>query len=70
MKEFWMWVIIVTLIIFGLMGLSFLALYQTKQLRKSEVILMRLEEKERKSKVDELSKKEGKYERADPPVAE
>ena len=51
MKEFWFWVIIVTLIIFGLMGLSFLAIYQTKQLKKAEVILMRLEDKERKQKL-------------------
>jgi hypothetical protein len=65
-----MWAVIVTLMIVCIMGLSFLALHTQKQLRKTEFILMRLEEKERKSKVDELSKKEGKYERADPPVAE
>lgn len=72
MKEFWFWVIIVTLIIFGLMGLSFLALHQTKQIRKTEVILMRLEEKERKSKADEAinTKKESTNERAVTPVAE
>jgi hypothetical protein len=50
MKEFWLWVIIVTLIIIALMGLSFLALYQNKQLKKAEVILLRAEERERKLK--------------------
>jgi hypothetical protein len=48
MKEFWFWVIIVTLIIIGLMGLSFLTVYQTKQLKKTEAILLRAEERERK----------------------
>jgi hypothetical protein len=48
MKEFWFWVIIVTLIIIGLMGLSFLAVYQTKQLKKTEAILLRAEERDRK----------------------
>jgi hypothetical protein len=48
MKEFWMWVIIVTLIIIGMMGLSFLAIYQSKQLKKTEAILLRAEERERK----------------------
>lgn len=48
MKEFWMWAIIVTLIIIALMGLSFLALYQNKQLKKTEAILLRVEERERK----------------------
>ena len=48
MKEFWFWVIIVTLIIISLMGLSFLAVYQTKQLKKTEAILLRAEERERK----------------------
>jgi hypothetical protein len=48
MKEFWFWVIIVTLIIIGLMGLSFLAVYQNKQLKKTEAILMRAEERDRK----------------------
>jgi cytochrome c biogenesis protein CcdA len=53
MKEFWLWVIIVTLIIIALMGLSFLALYQNKQLKKAEVILLRAEERERKLKPSE-----------------
>lgn len=48
MKEFWFWVVIVTLIIIGLMGLSFLAVYQNKQLKKVDALVLRLEEKERK----------------------
>jgi uncharacterized ion transporter superfamily protein YfcC len=51
MKEFWFWVAIVSLIIFGLMGLSFLVLYQTKQLKKAEAMIVRLEDKERKQKL-------------------
>ena len=48
MKEFWFWVAIVTLIIFGLMLLSFGLAYQSKQIKKAEAILQRLEEKEKK----------------------
>ena len=51
MREFWFWVAIVTLIIFGLMGLSFLVAYQSKQLKKAEALIVRLEEKERKHKL-------------------
>ena len=58
MKEFWFWVVIVTLIIFGLMGLSFLVVYQSKQLRKAEAMIVRLEEKERKVKTFTLKEKE------------
>jgi hypothetical protein len=56
MKEFWLWAVIVTLIIIALMGLSFLALYQNKQLKKTEAILIRAEERERKLKT--LTEKE------------
>jgi len=56
MKEFWFWIAIVTLIIFGLMGLSFLAAYQSKLLKKTEVIVQRLEEKERKLQQKEKEK--------------
>lgn len=51
MKEFWFWVAIVTLIIFGLMGLSFMVAYQSKQLKKAEALIVRLEENERKQKL-------------------
>ena len=53
MKEFWFWVAIVTLIIFSLMMLSFAIAYQSKQLKKAEVLLIRIEEKERKQKLVE-----------------
>ena len=56
MKEFWFWVAIVTLIIFSLMMLSFAIAYQSKQLKKAEVLLIRIEEKERKLKL--LEKKD------------
>ena len=48
MKEFWFWVAIVTLIIFGLMMLSFLVIHTDKQLKKAEALIIRLEEKEKK----------------------
>jgi hypothetical protein len=48
MKEFWFWVAIVTLIIFGLMGLSFLIVHQEKRIKKLDALVMRLEEKEKK----------------------
>lgn len=52
MKEFWFWVAIVTLIIFGIMMLSFAIAYQSKQLKKAEAIIVRLEEKEKKQKLE------------------
>jgi predicted membrane protein len=51
MKEFWFWVAIVTLIIFILMMLSFAVVHQSKQLKKAEALLVRIEEKERKQKI-------------------
>ena len=48
MKEFWFWVAIVTLLIFCIMALSFVALHTNKQLKKAEAIVLRLEEKEKK----------------------
>jgi len=51
MKEFWFWVAIVTLIIFILMMLSFAVVHQSKQLKKAEAMLVRIEEKERKQKL-------------------
>jgi predicted membrane protein len=53
MKEFWFWVAIVTLIIFSLMMLSFAIVYQSKQLKKAETLLIRIEEKDRKRKIIE-----------------
>jgi len=48
MKEFWLWAIIVTLIIFCLMGLSFAIIHVNKQVTKAEVILQRAEQLEKK----------------------
>jgi hypothetical protein len=48
MNEFWRWVAVVTLIIFCIMMLSFMVAYQSKQLKKAEAIIFRLEEKEKK----------------------
>ena len=51
MNEFWRWVAIVTLIIFSIMALSFMVAYQSKQLKKAEALIVRLEEKDRKQKL-------------------
>jgi hypothetical protein len=48
MTEFKLWVVIVTLLIFCVMGLSFVAMYLSKQVNKAEAIVQRLEEKEKK----------------------
>jgi preprotein translocase subunit YajC len=48
MKEFWFWVAIVTLIIFGLMFLSFMIEHQEKRIKKMDAMILRLEEKEKK----------------------
>jgi hypothetical protein len=58
MKEFYFWVAIVTLMIFIMMILSFAVAYQSKQLNKAEVLLMRIEEKERKIKLIERKEDE------------
>jgi predicted membrane protein len=51
MKEFWLWVIIVTLIIFCLMGLSFAIIHVNKQIKALEAMIVRLEEKDRKQQL-------------------
>lgn len=48
MTEFKLWVIVVTLMIFCIMGLSFATAYLGKQLSKAEAIIVRLEEKEKR----------------------
>ena len=48
MKEFWLWCIVVTLIIFCLMGLSFAILYTNVQIKKVDALVLRMEEKEKK----------------------
>ena len=48
MKEFWLWVAVVTLIIFCIMVLSLVVLHTDKQLKKVNALVVRLEEKEKK----------------------
>jgi hypothetical protein len=48
MREFWFWVAIVTLLIFCIMMLSFVAIHTDKQLKKVNALVIRLEEKEKK----------------------
>jgi predicted tellurium resistance membrane protein TerC len=49
MKEFWFWVAIVTLLIFCIMALSMVAIHTNKQLKEVKALVVRLEEKEKKS---------------------
>lgn len=56
MKEFWLWVVIVTLLIFCIMALSFGLAHNYKQIRKAEIILQRVEQMEKKSKEKEKEK--------------
>lgn len=48
MKEFWFWVLIVTLIIFCLMLLSFAIIHTNVQIKKVDALVMRMEEKDKK----------------------
>lgn len=48
MREFWLWVAIVTLLIFCIMALSMVALHTSKQLKDVKALVVRLEEKEKK----------------------
>jgi len=50
MREFWFWVAIVTLILVCIMLLSFAILHTNVQIKKVDALVLRLEEKERKSK--------------------
>jgi hypothetical protein len=58
MREFWLWAVIVSLLILCIMGLSFLAVHQAKQLKKTEAILLRAEERDRKVKTFTLKDKD------------
>jgi cell division protein FtsL len=53
MKEFWLWVTIVTLIIFCLIILSFAILHTNAQIKKVDAMIMRMEEKAKKQKPSE-----------------
>lgn len=57
MKEFWLWVVIVTLLLFIAMILSFGLAHNYKQVKKAEAILQRLEEKETKREKPRLDPK-------------
>ena len=48
MNEFKFWVVIVSLIIFGMMLLSFLIVHQDKKIKKMDALIVRMEEKEKK----------------------
>ena len=48
MREFWLWVAIVTLLLFCIMLVGFGLAYTHKQIQKAEAIIIRLEEKEKK----------------------
>lgn len=50
MNEFHRWVLIVTLIIFGMMILSFMIVYQEGRIKKLDAMCSRIEDKDRKSK--------------------
>ena len=48
MKEFWLWVVVVTLIIVCLMILSFAIMHTNTQIKKVDALVLRMEEKEKK----------------------
>jgi len=48
MKEFWLWVAVVTLILICIMLLSFAILHTNVQIKKVDALVLRLEEKEKK----------------------
>ena len=49
MKEFWLWIIIVSLIICLLFVISLGLMYNSKQIKKVEAILQRAEQVEKKN---------------------
>ncbi len=49
MKEFWLWVCVVTLILFMLFLTTMGLVYNHKQIKKAEVILQRAEQAEKKN---------------------
>jgi cell division protein FtsL len=55
MKEFWLWVTIVTLIIFCLIILSFAILQTNVQIKKVDAMIIRMEEKKREKKLEPLT---------------
>ena len=57
MKEFWLWVTIVTLLIFLLFVTSLGLLYTHKQIKRTEAILQRAEQLEKKNAKPRLDPK-------------
>ena len=57
MKEFWLWVTIVTLLTFLLFVTSLGLLYTHKQIKRSEAILQRAEQLEKKNAKPRLDPK-------------
>jgi hypothetical protein len=49
MTEFRFWMLIVSLLIFCIMALSFMVLHVEKRINKADAMILRLEEKERKN---------------------
>jgi phosphotransferase system glucose/maltose/N-acetylglucosamine-specific IIC component len=56
MKEFWLWVAIVTLILFLLFATTLGFVYTHKQIKKAEAILLRAEQLEKDKKSDKRKK--------------
>ena len=56
MKEFWLWVAIVTLILFLLFASALGFFYTQKQIKKTEAILLRAEQLEKDKKNDRRKK--------------
>ena len=57
MKEFWLWVIVVTLLIFLLFVTSLGLVYNHKQIKRTEAILQRAEQVEKKNAKPRLDPK-------------
>lgn len=53
MKEFWLWVTIVSLIIACILALFLLMAHMHKETRRVEMMIIRMEEKEKKESKDE-----------------
>lgn len=50
MKEFWLWVAVVTLLIFLVFAVTLGVVYTHKQIKKAEAILQRAEQLDKKQK--------------------
>jgi len=57
MNEFKFWVVIVTLLIFCIMALSFMVVHLEKRINKADVIIIRLEKEEKKREKNRIDPK-------------